>query len=266
MRVSKICSNATYHKCIKELNDYGYLEYIPSFNPYKGSLVNLFNLGTIDEDLLQENEEVLPENLLLFDHQNEPISSPKIEDNLTKIQLGKSVDNVVIHTENQTGSINFNPTKNDTACVQALVPSINVIKENINNKENEILKIEIPKKNIPVSDAKKEKSCAKKEVKKVPSEGGLKAPSSVGVGVPSLEAVQEYFILKKYAPIEAEKFFNYFESVGWLVGGKAKMKDWNAAARNWVLNAKGYCPPPKYNSPLPSNLQTSKNKNYNEPL
>ena len=269
MRVSKICSNATYHKCIKELNDYGYLEYIPSFNPYKGSLVSLFNLGTIEEDLLQENEEVLPENLLLFDPKNEPIYSPKNEEDLTKIQLSKSVDNVVIHTENQTGSINFNPTKNDTACVQALVPSINVInviKENIYNKENEIFKIEIPKKNIPELEEKKEKSCAKKEVQKASSGGGLKAPSSVGVNVPTLEAVQEYFILKKYAPIEAEKFFNYFESVGWLVGGKAKMKDWNAAARNWVLNAKGYCPPPKYISPHPSNLQTIKNKNYNEPL
>ena len=107
----------------------------------------------------------------------------------------------------------------------------------------------------------KEKSCAKKDNEKEFQIVGEK----VGV-IPSLDAVLEYFILKKYAPIEAEKFFNYFESVGWLVGGKAKMKDWNAAARNWVLNAKGYCPPPRYNAPLPSNLQTIKNKNYNEPL
>ena len=258
MRVSKICSNATYHKCIKELNDYGYLEYIPSFNPYKGSLVNLFNLGTIDEDLLQENEGVLPENLLLFDPQNEPISSPKKEEDLTKIQLSKSVDNVVIHTENQTGSSNFNPTKNDTACVQALVPSINVInviKENIYNKENEIFKIEIPKKNIPELEEKKEKSCAKKELQKVPS---------VALIIPTLKEVIEYFILKNIAPMEAEKFFNYYESNGWLVGGKTKMKNWNAASRNWMLNAKNYNQ--EKPSPHPSNLHTIKNKNYNEPL
>ncbi len=43
MRVSKICSKATYHKCMRELNDFGYLSYQPSYNPYKGSLVYLFN-------------------------------------------------------------------------------------------------------------------------------------------------------------------------------------------------------------------------------
>jgi len=293
MRVSKICSNATYHKCIKELNDYGYLEYFPSFNPYKGSLVHLFNLGSNEEELPQENEAILPENLLLFDPQNEPVFDAKKEDNPTKIQTSTSVDNPVIHTKNQTGSSSFNPTKIGIGTVQALVPSINVInviKEYKYLKEKEILKTEIPKKNIPESEEKKEKSCAKKETQNSSQKGSREveekgtpidvknvaavevqnAPSGVGVrlglGVPTLEVVQAFFILKKYAPIEAEKFFNYFESVGWLVGGKAKMKDWNAAARNWVLNAKGYCPPPKYNASLPSNLQTIKNKNYNEPL
>ena len=43
MKASRIASKATYHKCIKELQQFGYIEYIPSFNPYKGSLVNLYN-------------------------------------------------------------------------------------------------------------------------------------------------------------------------------------------------------------------------------
>ena len=43
MRLSKISALGTYHKCIKELQSFGYIEYIPSFNPYKGSLVNLYN-------------------------------------------------------------------------------------------------------------------------------------------------------------------------------------------------------------------------------
>lgn len=34
---------------------------------------------------------------------------------------------------------------------------------------------------------------------------------------------------------EASKFFNYYESSGWF-RGKIKMKNWNAALRNWVLN------------------------------
>ncbi len=32
MRISKICSKATYHKCMRELNEKGYIKYEPSFN------------------------------------------------------------------------------------------------------------------------------------------------------------------------------------------------------------------------------------------
>jgi len=46
MKVSKIGSKATYHKCIRELNDRGYLHYQPSYNPFKGSLVYLFDFRT----------------------------------------------------------------------------------------------------------------------------------------------------------------------------------------------------------------------------
>jgi hypothetical protein len=52
MRISKICSKATYHKCIRELNDGGYLHYEPSYNPFKGSLVYLFDFRTGTEQAL----------------------------------------------------------------------------------------------------------------------------------------------------------------------------------------------------------------------
>jgi hypothetical protein len=39
MAYSKIASIVTYHKCIKELDKYGYIRYQPSFHPAKGSLV-----------------------------------------------------------------------------------------------------------------------------------------------------------------------------------------------------------------------------------
>jgi len=37
MKVAKIYSTATYHRLIKELNDYGYILYKPSFYKGKGS-------------------------------------------------------------------------------------------------------------------------------------------------------------------------------------------------------------------------------------
>lgn len=37
-----------------------------------------------------------------------------------------------------------------------------------------------------------------------------------------------------------ESFFDHFASNGWRVGGKAPMKDWRAAARNWARNEKKF--------------------------
>lgn len=39
MAYSKIASIATYHKFIRELDEFGYIHYEPSFHPTKGSLV-----------------------------------------------------------------------------------------------------------------------------------------------------------------------------------------------------------------------------------
>ena len=49
MRISKIGSNHTYHKCLKELHEYGYLSYEPSHNPLRGSIVYLFDFSTSSE-------------------------------------------------------------------------------------------------------------------------------------------------------------------------------------------------------------------------
>jgi hypothetical protein len=51
MSISKICSTATYHKCMRELNEKGYIKYEPSFNPFKGSMVILFNFSEEQKQL-----------------------------------------------------------------------------------------------------------------------------------------------------------------------------------------------------------------------
>lgn len=83
---------------------------------------------------------------------------------------------------------------------------------------------------------------------------------------PSIESVYEYFQEKKVSPIEAEKYFNYYSSKGWLVGGKTQMKDWQAAARNWILNLGKFNPTNSNNNLNPKNLNVSNSKNYAEPL
>jgi hypothetical protein len=55
---------------------------------------------------------------------------------------------------------------------------------------------------------------------------------------PSLEAVKAYGAEIKLAPDQAEAFFDHFTSNGWKVSGRAPMKDWKAALRNWKRNTR----------------------------
>lgn len=44
-------------------------------------------------------------------------------------------------------------------------------------------------------------------------------------------------LARKNAMQESDRFFNHYSANGWVVGkAKSKMKDWQAAARNWLLN------------------------------
>ena len=97
MKLSKISAFGTYHKCIKELQEFGYIEYIPSFNPYKGSLVNLFSF---------DNSEAIQ--------------------NLNMKRIKKQTDSEQV--------ANRMRIKIDTGSEQALIPSINST-NSLNNKQ-----------------------------------------------------------------------------------------------------------------------------------
>ncbi|MFN5416826.1 MAG: transcriptional regulator [Flavobacteriia bacterium] len=75
--------------------------------------------------------------------------------------------------------------------------------------------------------------------------------------IPSIEEIKDFF----KNDLEADKFFNYYEANGWLIGGKAKMKNWNAAAKNWLLNSKKFNPKEKEN-----HYHTNENKQFDIPL
>jgi hypothetical protein len=226
MRISKICSKATYHKCMRELNEKGYIKYEPSFNPFKGSMVILFNFS---EDL-------------------KPVQ--------------KRVSNTEKILPNTEQVVNKHQTSDETSTEQALVPSINYInKTNISNDLN----LGEQTQNFEIEDLisknenaeEKEKSSAKKEKDYV--------VTSSAVEKPTIENVKNFFNEENFPEIEANKFFNYFSSNGWLVGGKTPMVNWQAAAKNWMLNAN------KFNTTEPKSdrakhLNTTTDKDYSEPL
>ena len=148
MKMSKISSQTTYSKVLKELELYGFIRYHPSYDPNLGSKIYLtiFWTGT----------------------------RPRPVQNLVPIY--KHINNI------------YN-----------------------NSKSNDLSQNEL-------------------------KEDNMKEKQKKAFQVPPIEHIQIYFEQKGYPKIEGDRFFNYYESVGWLVGGKTKMKDWKAAARNWMLN------------------------------
>lgn len=208
MKASRIASKATYHKCIKELQELGFIEYLPSYNPYHGTEVIMHNLS--DGKKPQSSS---------MNGQTKPI---------IKQVNGQDTEHVIephIYNNKQT----FKNNKN-ISIESNLEDSVGVDFLETGEKEKK-------------SSAKKKES-------------------------PSLESVKEFFKLENYPEIEAERFFNYYTSTGWLIGGKTPMKDWNAAARNWMLTTSKFSInlPQSKEQPRANNLQTQEDKDYAEPL
>ncbi len=102
-------------------------------------------------------------------------------------------------------------------------------------------------------------------------ENNMKEKKKKAFQVPPIEHIQIYFAQKAHSKTEAEKFFNYYESIGWLVGGKTKMKDWKAAARNWMLNVEKFQMKEtnsknKQESSMEQEPKPFSGSGYNEPL
>lgn len=225
MRISKISSKATYHKCLKSLHSNGYIKYEPSYNPFKGSHVFMFNFS---ENLKPQQK---------TEKSASPIFEPDDEQVLNKNESGVG-------------------TSIEQDSKQAVVSSINITNNSNNqNNPNDSNLVEHEKKVeeeqfvFKDENSKEEKSSAKKEEIFQP---------------PNLEKVIEFFRTNEYPENEAKKFFNYFKSIGWLVGGKTPMVDWHAAANNWMINA------PKFISnertDRAQQFDNSAGKNYSEPL
>ncbi|PCJ98485.1 MAG: hypothetical protein COA50_02880 [Flavobacteriaceae bacterium] len=164
MQMAKIGSKATYHRCLRNLDDWKYILYLPSHNPYKGSQIKMLIFSTTSEQVMNKPE---------------------------------------------------------TANEQALVSNTNLFKQITNKK-----KPKLPKNKIDVID---------------------------------------FFKNKKWPASEALKFYNHYEGIGWKLGGKIKIENWQATAENWMLKANEIETLKKVPQNA-DNLQTCKVKDYDQPL
>ena len=243
MRISKISSKATYHKCLKNLHALGYINYEPSHNPFKGSHVYLINFSEELKPMLKKDRNL--------SSNSEPV-------------FGLVTERVM----------NQPFTSNETGTEQVVVPYIN--NTNIPNISNnlKIANLDEQAKKFQDDDEflknetteKKEKNSAKKEKEFLVTSSVSSRAQSMDEK-PSIENVKFYFLNQNFPELEAIKFFNYFSSNGWLVGGKTPMVNWQAAAQNWILNA------PKFRhntdtTPMDraKHLNVANDKDYSEPL
>lgn len=60
---------------------------------------------------------------------------------------------------------------------------------------------------------------------------------------PSEDEAINYFDEQGSSTAEAKSFLDYYAANGWKVGGRSSMKDWQAAARNWIRRAGKYSRP-----------------------
>ncbi len=164
MRLAKVGSKATYHRCLKLLDSRKYIHYMPSHNPYKGSQIKM----------------------LIFD---------------------------TTHKQDVN--------KDKTGDEQALVSNTNNTKTIL--KRN---KPRLPKTEIEVID---------------------------------------FFKTMGWPAVEGLKFYNHYQAIGWKLGGKSKIVDWQATANNWMLKAKKLETDTAV-SQIKDNLRTSKIKDYDQPL
>lgn len=307
MRISKISSLATYHRCLKLLDAHGYIKYEPSFNPYRGSHVFLFNFSNDLKPTLR-NERTTSS---FFEQVNEQVNEQVVNKHCTGNETGtEQVDEQAlvryINNTNSTNNLNDSNSLNlDEQAKKNENDNHVFLNEDAQEKEKSSAKKEKEEMSEQLHSTKfetsspafadynaehtensRQKSSAKKEEKELLPEENLlseqetaehirnlfsnqnpKPPESnsqTPLPNPTIDEVLQFFREQNYPEVEANKFFNYFKSIGWLVGGRTPMTDWPAAARNWMLNA------PKYISnertDRSKSFDTSADKDYSEPL
>ena len=242
MKGSKISSNATYHRCIKELQRLGYLEYIPSFNPHSGTLVTLFDFSDEGKSKYFEKEENLPKNESTKP-KNEQVNSQGTEQDNSQLYIynkkhNKNNKNIYIEPEFEIFDIN------------------SFLEFQKKEKEKEML--------FTFADTEK------KQTEESRQKSSEKKEKAITVS-PTIEVVKDYFKFQNFSEFEAERFYNYYSSNGWLIGGKTIMKDWKASARNWMLNTTKFTVNLPQNNTVreqtrAQNLHVITDKNYAEPL
>lgn len=280
MQVSRIGSVNTYSKCIKELDAWGYIRYEPSYNPLRGSKVHLFRFDNADDKGSDKADGQLPIKALRpslnylnntnTNKQKNSLSKQPVS-NLINVDLTLKADQVKdsFQKEKLRPETEIKANAGKKIAPKEKGEDHGRVSDLCRKKDTEIPLTRVsPSYTWMVPVRKKEDP---KDDNRLDCEKKFRPPEESEV-ISFFQNVSPYQGgSEAEGTMEARKFFNYFQSVGWKVGKSKPMKDWQAAARNWILNAgsfsklvgqQNYLAEKKRNPRLHAN----KDKNYGEPL
>jgi len=241
MQISKVGSTRTYYKCMHQLHEYGYINYTPSKCPMRGSKVSIHPLADYSLDINfssdeqdDENDDIIasssPSSTYVPLKQNRPISgsrnAPSDNPKVTPLLINNT--NVV---NNKQGKRRARTGKD-----------LNVYFLKNQEKDVEGSNTSSPEEKSP------EGIQQSKPISCTPSGNQLVSKNRISrdFSVPNLAEIREYFqyqlsgkyleggLDEKTRLVEAEKFFNHYESNGWCLAGKVPMRNWKASCRSWA--------------------------------
>src|SRR5690554_4696531 len=224
MQFSKIGSTNTYSKCLKQLSEWHYIKYTPSKSRFKSSKVHMYRFDTTPYTSRGTTTNTSPDTT--SEHLVRPfLNNTKHIVNYSKHIINNNKQYKTKEGEEKKSSPHPSQNKNDESSFR---------KDDLQSSDSS----DTPKKTSPT-----------KQKRFVP---------------PELQEVKTFFHENKSCYQVAEMFFNHFESNGWKVAGKAPMKKWKAAARNWIMRDEKY--QAQNRSPAQQRLHVNENKDYSEPL
>ena len=295
MQLSRIGSANTYARCMKELSDWGYINYSASSNLHMGSRVSCIRFDTATDTASSTGTNTGTKSDTDYDTVRDTGTTANTESDTgrsiatdtgiktdtttdtgtdTARNTGTSCDlkcdtgrdttsdtGITANIETDTGR---NPAtsenepagiKSETACDTG---SDTLLINSLNKKKQGEKSVRRNQKDDFDEKGKKEKRTETEKSENLPDE---KVP------VPDLPEIEQFFEQNQFSSSEAQKFYAHYQSSGWKTGDQMKIQKWQAVARKWMINTQNF----KSNEREHNQIRTGKlsvtvNKNYNEPL
>ncbi|MBT1707948.1 hypothetical protein KK062_06935 [Fulvivirgaceae bacterium PWU5] len=218
MKLSKIGSLNTYYRCMKDLNEWGYIDYFPSSSQSVPSMVVLHRYDKVTSIDSAVKSDTGPGKL--------PVKSDSAPDEPTVKSESAGgiapVPEVIPYSINSISDVSNVSSVNGTTA----------------HTQNHTGQEDVENLSTPQAVTKK------------------KAGAGVGRGKPeSLEEVTAFFLSINSNESEAAHFFHHYNAVDWVKGNNLPVKNWHSTAEAWLRNSPRF-KSSQPGGPTPGSLQT----------